>query len=137
MTGWDRAAEEGSGFAFAVERGGEVVGNVAVAAIERRHDTGWVSYWTTARARGQGVATMAAATMAEWAFGRLGLFRLELGHRGDNQVSCRVAAAAGFRFEGLERSKLRYGDVRYDVELHARLATDPRPPGGTGTVVEV
>jgi len=38
-----------------------------------------------------------------------------------------VASAAGFRAEGIERDKLRYGTERYDVETHARLATDPAP----------
>ncbi|MFJ2570936.1 hypothetical protein ACIOYT_11045 [Streptomyces halstedii] len=36
-----------------------------------------------------------------------------------------VARRAGFTAEGIERGKLRYGDVRHDVERHARLATDP------------
>ncbi|GGZ84958.1 hypothetical protein GCM10010329_00530 [Streptomyces spiroverticillatus] len=36
-----------------------------------------------------------------------------------------MALRAGFAVEGLERGKLRYGDVRHDVERHARLATDP------------
>jgi RimJ/RimL family protein N-acetyltransferase len=52
------------------------------------------------------------------------LFRLELGHRVNNPASCRVASRAGFAVEGLERQKLLYDGVRYDVELHARLATD-------------
>jgi hypothetical protein len=38
-----------------------------------------------------------------------------------------VATAAGFLAEGIEREKLRYGNVRYDVETHARLVTDPAP----------
>ena len=29
--------------------------------------------------------------------------------------------------EGIERSRLEYDGVRYDVERHARLATDPEP----------
>ena len=64
------------------------------------------------------------AALAEHAFAGLGLFRLELGHRLDNPASCRVASRAGFAAEGVERSKLRYGDLRFDVETHARLATD-------------
>ncbi|GEL99270.1 hypothetical protein CTE05_28170 [Cellulomonas terrae] len=46
----------------------------------------------------------------------------------NNPASCRVATAAGFAAEGIERAKLRYGSDRYDVETHARLSTDPRPP---------
>ncbi|GAB2443581.1 GNAT family N-acetyltransferase [Streptosporangium sandarakinum] len=109
--------------AFAVVAGGEVVGNVAVSNIDA-HDTGWVSYWTSPHARGRGVAVAAVRRLADWAFAERGLFRLELGHRTDNTASCAVAARAGFKVEGVERGKLRYGDVRHDVERHARLATD-------------
>ncbi|MET8047204.1 GNAT family protein [Streptosporangium sp. NPDC005286] len=109
--------------AFAVVSNGEVVGNVAVSNIDA-HETGWVSYWTIPRARGRGVAVAAARKMAEWAFRERGLFRLELGHRVSNAASCAVAIRAGFRSEGVERAKLSYQGVRYDVERHARLATD-------------
>jgi hypothetical protein len=43
----------------------------------------------------------------------------------------RVATSAGFLVEGLERQKLKYGDERFDVELHSRLATDPEPANTT------
>jgi RimJ/RimL family protein N-acetyltransferase len=122
----ERRAAQGYSFAVA-DSGGVVLGNVAVTAVDRRHDTGWVSYWTTVPARGRGVATAAVRAVAAWAFDELGLFRLELGHRTNNPASCRVAVSAGFPVEGLERAKLRYDGRRYDVELHARLATDPAP----------
>lgn len=83
---------------------------------------------TATPARGQGIAAEATMFTAGWAFADVGLFRLELGHRIENPASCAVAATAGFRVEGIERAKLRYGERRYDVELHARLATDPTPP---------
>ncbi|SFQ67529.1 Protein N-acetyltransferase, RimJ/RimL family [Amycolatopsis arida] len=106
---------------------GAVLGSVEVSAVDRRHDTGWVSYWTVAPARGRGVASTACRVVSDWALRDLGLFRLELGHRLNNPASCRVATHAGFRPEGIQRDKLRYGDRRYDVEIHARLATDPDP----------
>ncbi|MGN9845692.1 GNAT family N-acetyltransferase [Nonomuraea sp. H19] len=125
--GWI-ASWRGVGHAFAVTiddpAGGErVVGNVAVARIDG-HDNGWVSYWVVPEARGRGIAVAATEKLARWAFDERGLFRLELGHRTNNPASCRVAAKAGFRPEGIERGKLRYDGVRYDVERHARLATD-------------
>ncbi len=102
-----------------------VVGNVGLSHIEYRHGTAWVSYWVASPFRGRGLATRAVIALTEHAFADPGLFRLELGHRVDNPASCRVAARAGFAAEGIERSKLRYGDLRFDVETHARLVTDP------------
>ncbi|MGC5009339.1 GNAT family N-acetyltransferase [Streptosporangium sp. DT93] len=109
--------------AFAVVSGGEVVGNVAVSGIDA-YDIGWVSYWTLPHARGRGVAVAATRKLTEWAFRERGLFRLELGHRIGNTASCAVATRAGFLPEGVERAKLLHEGVRYDVERHARLATD-------------
>ncbi|MGW1207676.1 GNAT family N-acetyltransferase [Streptomyces cyaneofuscatus] len=123
----DRTRERGArtGYSWAVVgEEGEAIGCVAVRAVNHVHSTGWVSYWTTEAARGRGVAPAGVRALARWAFGELGLYRLELGHRTDNPASCRVAVRAGFAPEGIERGKLRYGDVRYDVERHARLADD-------------
>ncbi|MGA5044702.1 GNAT family N-acetyltransferase [Streptomyces arboris] len=123
----DRTRERGArtGYSWAVVgEGGEALGCVAVRAVNQAHDAGWVSYWTTEAARGRGVAPAGVRALARWAFGELGLYRLELGHRTDNPASCRVAVRAGFAPEGIERGKLRYGDARYDVERHARLADD-------------
>lgn len=112
--------------ARAISADGVAVGNVALNHIEHRHDTAWASYWVAERFRGRGLATWGLIGLADHAFSDLGLFRLELGHRVDNVASCRVAVRAGFSAEGIERSKLRYGDLRFDVETHARLATDPQ-----------
>ncbi|MFF9352721.1 GNAT family N-acetyltransferase [Streptomyces sp. NPDC014734] len=117
-----------SAYSFAVvDGGGLVLGQVCVGSVDRRHAVGWVSYWTTATARGQGTASRACRAVARWAFDDAGLFRLELGHRVNNPASCGVARAAGFAVEGRQRQKLEYDGVRFDVELHARLATDAEP----------
>ncbi|MFB7598216.1 GNAT family N-acetyltransferase [Streptomyces sp. NPDC056160] len=117
-----------SAYAFAVTDAADAaLGGVAVGRLDPRHGTGWISYWTTPAARGKGVATHGCRGLAQWCFTELGLFRLELGHRTDNPASCRVALAAGFATEALQRQKLAWDGVRHDVETHARLATDPQP----------
>jgi ribosomal-protein-alanine N-acetyltransferase len=115
---------------FAISIDGVAVGNVGIGSMEHRHGTGWVYYWVAAAARRQGLATLALATIADWAFAEQGLHRLELGHRTNNPVSCRVATRAGFVREGIERQKLKYGTERFDVETHARLRTDVPPEIG-------
>ncbi|NGO75251.1 GNAT family N-acetyltransferase [Streptomyces sp. YC504] len=120
------AADHAYSFAV-VDDGGLVLGQVRLGPVDRRHAVGWVSYWTTAAARGQGIASRACHAVARWAFDDADLFRLELGHRVNNPASCGVARAAGFAVEGHQRQKLEYDGVRVDVELHARLATDPEP----------
>ncbi|WP_229905024.1 GNAT family N-acetyltransferase [Lentzea cavernae] len=116
--------DEDTAYSFAVLHEGVPVGNVAVSSVERRHLTGWISYWVREEARGKGLATKACQAVSEFAFDELGLFRLELAHRLDNPASCRVALGAGFLVEGVERARLLHDGVRYDTETHARLATD-------------
>lgn len=99
---------------WAIVEDGVAVGNVGLAAIEFRHATAWAHYWLAAGARGRGLAARALTSVSTWAFDA-GLFRLELGHRSNNPASCRVATIAGFRAEGVERQKLRYGSERFDV----------------------
>lgn len=112
---------------FAIEVDGVPVGNVGVSKIEPHHGTAWISYFVSAGARGRGYATRAVTAAGHWALTELDLFRLELGYRTNNPASEKVARAAGFIVEGVERSRHRYGDERYDVRTCSRLATDPAP----------
>lgn len=127
--------EQGTAFSWAVTdgpgAGATLLGHVAVSNVNHVHDGGWMSYWTVGAARRRGVASAALRAASAWCFDELALFRLELGHRVDNEASCRVALAAGFRVEGRQRAKLRYGATRHDVETHARLATDRTTHGTT------
>ncbi|MBV1779811.1 GNAT family N-acetyltransferase [Paeniglutamicibacter sp. ABSL32-1] len=121
--------DNNSAVAFAIAKDGTAVGHVMAGAIDRRHDTAWISYWVAPEARGSGLASRATASLAEHCFGTLALFRLELAYRVDNPGSAGVARNAGFRIEGLERAKLRYLDergmpVRFDVQTCARLRGD-------------
>jgi RimJ/RimL family protein N-acetyltransferase len=105
-----------------------MVANISLHAIDREHLTGAIGYRVAEFASGRGVATRAVSTVSDWAYAELGLIRLQLQHAVDNPASCRVAAKAGYRFEGTMRSATVYGDgLRRDDHLHARLATDLSP----------
>lgn len=127
LLGWDDGRRN-----LALIEAGRPAGNVGLTNIDRRHDTAWVSFWSTSRARGRGLVRRAVSATASWGLrpapSGLGLFRLELGHRVNNPASGAVARHAGFVVEGRERQKLRYGDERFDTILLARLASDPVPP---------
>ncbi|MFE5775788.1 GNAT family N-acetyltransferase [Brachybacterium sp. NPDC056505] len=111
---------------------GRMVGLVAVS-VDEGNRNGWFFYWLHPAHRGRGLASRAAAALAERALrpvdrGGWGLERLELGHRIDNPASGSVARAAGFLHEGTEREKFLIGGERVDVLAYGRLVTDPAPP---------
>lgn len=109
----------------------ELVGIVGVS-IEEPHRLGWFFYWLHAGSRGHGLASRAAAAVANRALrpgadGGWGLERLELGHRVNNPASGAVARAAGFVHEGTERQKFLLDGERHDVLTYGRLRSDPSP----------
>ncbi|MFH8883889.1 GNAT family N-acetyltransferase [Streptomyces californicus] len=92
----------GRRFGFAVTesgREGELLGNVALKKLDLVNGTAETGYWTTAPARGRGVASRALAALTDWAFtsfAEQGLKRLELLHQIDNVASCRVAEKCAY-----------------------------------------
>lgn len=109
-----------------------LVGLVAIT-VDEENRSGWFFYWLHAAHRGRGLASRAAASVADRALtpsaeGGWGLERLELGHRVNNPASAAVARAAGFVDEGLERGKFLIDGERLDVRTCARLRSDPPPP---------
>jgi RimJ/RimL family protein N-acetyltransferase len=121
-----RADWDGSHASWAVcAPGGELLGSVSLHQLDPHSSAGEVGYWTAPPARGRGVAAAAVQAATRFAFGVLGLQRVELFHAVDNPASCRVATKAGFALEGTHRSSFRYGDGRlHDEHSHARLASD-------------
>ena len=108
-----------------------LVGLVAIS-IDAANRNGWFFYWLHAAWRGRGLASRAAATVANHALtptreGGWGLERLELGHRVNNPASGAVARAAGFILEGTERGKFLIDGERIDVLTYGRLVSDPFP----------
>ncbi|MFI6563300.1 GNAT family N-acetyltransferase [Streptomyces sp. NPDC050534] len=101
-----------------------LLGRVALRDIVLADGLAKIAYWTTAAARGRGVAVRATATVTRWAFEEIGFHRLELLHAGANQASCRVAAKAGFVLEGVKRSAFLHPDGWHDMHLHARVRVD-------------
>jgi RimJ/RimL family protein N-acetyltransferase len=109
-----------------------LVGLVAIS-VDEENRSGWFFYWLHAEHRGRGLASRAAASVADRALtpsaeGGWGLERLELGHRVNNPASAAVARAAGFVEEGLERGKFLIDGERLDVRTCGRLRSDPPPP---------
>jgi RimJ/RimL family protein N-acetyltransferase len=107
---------------------GRLLGNVSLHKLDLAQRDAEIGYRVAPWARGAGVGSDAVAAASRWAFGALGLLRIELCHAVVNLPSCRVAVKAGYLLEGTLRQAYVYGDgKRYDEHVHARLASDPDP----------
>jgi RimJ/RimL family protein N-acetyltransferase len=112
------------GARWAVTEGGVVVGQIGLGHLDLHDGCAEISYWIVPQARGRGLAPRALEALCGWAFGELGLHRLQLEHSTANPSSCRVAEKAGFRVEGVRRSAVLHQDGWHDMEVHARIRGD-------------
>ncbi len=119
--------EDGSAATFSIvdARTDGLLGTIAL------RDAGWpvgeLGYLVAPWARGRGVASGALRLLARWAFGELGLVRLQLVTDVDNVASQRAAEKAGFRREGVLRQALELKGRRSDCVMWSRLPADAEP----------
>jgi RimJ/RimL family protein N-acetyltransferase len=108
---------------------GELMGAVGIKLLHRDQGVGEVGYWTAPWARGGGVASRAAALIADWGLQELGLSRVELLADVENTASVRAAEKAGFTREGVLRSarRDRHGTPR-DMAVFSQVAPDATGP---------
>ena len=92
---------DGTGYRFAIVRGGRVIGCTDVDEIDR--GAGSLGYWLERDAWGHGFAAEAARAVIAFAFERLGLVRLTSGHAFDNPASGVVLRKLGFTPTGETR----------------------------------
>jgi RimJ/RimL family protein N-acetyltransferase len=120
-------AAGGAGFAIADLGTDRVLGGAGVRA--ETEGNAEIGYWVAPWARSRGVATAAAKAISGYAFGR-GFERLNLRTEYENTASQRVAIAAGYARESVQRlgGANRGGGGRHDLIVWARLGTDPPGP---------
>jgi len=137
----DRARREGRAYAFVVLDRTEddaPIGRVNLFHIVRgpRQSAG-MGYWLDEAHGGRGHATAAVRLACDFAFGTLGLHRVEPAVMPRNARSARVLAKAGFRREGRAVRYLEIAGVWEDHDLfgltaeeHGADGTEPSPAPG-------
>ena len=123
------------GYAFFIwcRRDASLMGGITLSNVRRgvAHAAS-LGYWVGQRHARQGVMTDAMRCLLPFAFGNLGLHRLEAACLPGNRPSIRVLEKAGFQPEGLARGYLRINGQWQDHLLFARLQDDP-PLATAGT----
>lgn len=114
------------GYTLAVvrRRDDEVLGTVSIEIDSVEHKRAELGYILRRDAWGAGVATAVAAMARDFAFDRLGVYRLWAVCDPDNVASRHVLHKVGMRVEGLMRGDLLVRGERRDSLLHAMVVTD-------------
>ena len=139
-------AREGFGLPFVIEYRGELAGQLNVSSIAYGSvSSATIGYWVSERFAGLGLTPTAVALATDHAFFTMGLHRMEICIRPENDPSLRVTEKLGFRYEGLRR---RYIHIDGDWRDHFCFALtvedvptgvlrrwqDGRVPAGAGVV---
>jgi len=124
-----REAKAGRMLPFAVLLDSQLVGQLTVAGITWGSlRSGHIGYWVDRAVAGRGVTPTAVALATDHCFFTLGLHRVEVNIRPENQASLRVAQKLGFRPEGVRKRYLHIDGAWRD---HATFAlTIEEVPGG-------
>lgn len=110
---------------FAILDEGALAGTINLFNVVRGAlESGTIGYWVDGARNGRGLATTAVGEVLAFAFGELGLHRVEAATLVDNVSSQRVLEKNGFRRIGLAPRFLRIAGAWRDFLLFQRLADE-------------
>lgn len=96
-----RQLKAGTGVPFVMTYDGAVVGQLSVSEISGGAlRSAQIGYWVSRHVAGRGITTTAVALAVDYLFGAVGLHRVEICIRPENEASIRVVEKLGLRYEG-------------------------------------
>jgi RimJ/RimL family protein N-acetyltransferase len=124
ITGWKAgwADEAQLNWALVDRASDSLMGRVSLKGVDFHDGSAGVAYWMVPAWRGRGLCSQAVLALCQWAFNEAGFHRIGLAHSVANLASCRVAAKAGFRVEGIRQDAALHADGWHDMHVHALLA---------------
>lgn len=120
-----KEARNGRALPFVIESNGRLIGQMNGSGITLgafRSMT--VGYWVSRTVAGRGIAPTALALLADHAFAHLGLHRVEVNIRPENEASLHVVEKLRFRDEGLRRRMLHINGEWRDHRSFALTTED-------------
>ena len=123
-----REMDAGSAYPFFIfrTRDDSLVGGVTISNIRRGvAQMCTIGYWMGEPYHGQGYMTSALKPLTAFAFGELGLHRVEAACLPENEASHRLLLKSGFREEGLARAYLKINGSWRDHLLFGLVTPGP------------
>lgn len=111
-------------WAITLEEADEAIGSCSLFRIDPDHRRAEIGYALRADHWGRGLAREAASLLLDWAFGPLGLHRVEADIDPRNAASRGLLLRLGFASEGLLRERYFVAGEVTDTELFGLLARD-------------
>jgi len=128
LSAWTAAWRAGTAYVFLIRRQSD---EALVGGLSFTHVRPWpaesasLGYWQGAAFEGQGYMREAVQAACDWAFGELGLARIEAGIVPENARSRRVLEGTGFAEEGRAAAYLEIAGTRRDHILFGLVRPQP------------
>jgi ribosomal-protein-serine acetyltransferase len=100
---------------------GRLAGVVSLVRVDLANRSAMIGYWLGEVQQGKGLMTRACQAMIDYAFGEMGLNRLEIKAAPGNSKSLAVAVRLGFSLEGVERQAAWLYDHFEDMVVYSLL----------------
>jgi ribosomal-protein-alanine N-acetyltransferase len=120
-----RDAAEGRSMPFVVEYHDQFVGQVNVSDIVYGSLRGaHFGYWIDQNYAGRGIMTSAVALVTDHLFNNVGLHRIEVAIRPENEPSNKLVKRLGFKFEGIRPKFLHINNDWRDHNIYVMFSED-------------
>lgn len=115
------------GLHCAIRVGGAFAGGIGCRIVESRNRSASIGYWLDAAFEGRGIATRCCRAMLDYAFGPMGMHRVEIRCATHNERSCAIPARLGFTREGVLREAEWVRDGYHDLVIWSLLEGEWKP----------
>jgi ribosomal-protein-serine acetyltransferase len=120
------SAGAGESLSFGIFRGEILIGSIGFVHFDRKARKTEIGYWIDKSEEGKGLVSAACKLLIEYAFGELGLNRIEIRCSSENVRSAAIPISFGFEKEGvLRQAELRDGKL-HDFIIYGLLAAEWR-----------
>jgi ribosomal-protein-serine acetyltransferase len=101
---------------------GQLAGGMVYRLFDWRHQMTEIGYWLDAAFQGKGIVTAGSRALIDYAFGELGMHRVEIRAARENRPSRAVAERLGFAQEGIMRETYHLNSGYLDMVVYGLLA---------------
>ena len=118
---------DNNGFAAGIWHEGALAGEITLDYIDWPNRITEIGYWLDSAAEGRGLVTRACQSLIAYAFGGLGLNRVQIRCATENWRSRAIPEKLGFTQEGILRQAERLHDRYVDLVVYGMLAAEWEP----------
>jgi ribosomal-protein-serine acetyltransferase len=112
-------------YTFTIRVDGRMAGLIGLKDIDRANRKTEIGYWLSQDFLGRGIMTRSVSTLCDFAFGELGMNRIQIKCAVANTASRNIPQRLGFQLEGIERAgELLTGGVFTDLAVYSKLKGD-------------